>query len=228
MASAAPGGYIRAEGDMDNEKMTVLDHIVAARVVAIIRTDSGDHLLDIARALAAGGIRCLEVTMTTPGALAGITRIAGDLGDTVLVGVGTVLDSQACRDAINAGAQFVVSPGFEEAVHSTTKEMGMVSIPGALTPTEILRAWTAGADLVKVFPSGSLGPGYIRELRGPLPHVKLMPTGGVDASNLSEWFGAGATCVGVGSALVAKDLVKRQDWPALAEKARSLIRAAGE
>lgn len=211
---------------MSEDRQTILDRIVAARLIAIIRTDSGDHLLDIAQALAAGGIRCMEVTMTTPGALAGIRRIRDELGDSILVGVGTVLETRACRDAIDAGAQFVVSPGFEDAVHATTKEMGKVSIPGALTPTEILRAWTAGADLVKVFPSGSLGPGYVRELRAPLPHVKLMPTGGVDASNLCEWFKAGATCVGVGSALVTKDAVARKDWSAITEKARSFIRAA--
>jgi 2-dehydro-3-deoxyphosphogluconate aldolase/(4S)-4-hydroxy-2-oxoglutarate aldolase len=211
---------------MSEDRQSILDRLVAGRLVAIIRTDSGEHLVDIARALAAGGIRCMEVTLTTPGALAGISRIARELGDSILVGVGTVLDARACRDAIDAGAEFVVSPGFEEAVHATTKEMGKVSIPGALTPTEILRAWTAGADLVKVFPSASFGPGYIRELRAPLPHVKLMPTGGIDVSNLCEWFKAGATCVGVGSALVTKDAVAQKDWPAITDKARSFIRAA--
>jgi len=203
----------------------VVQRLIDGGVVAIIPTGSSEPLLDIARALVAGGIRSIEVTMTTPGAVAGIERIAEALGDSVLLGVGTVLDATTCRDAVNAGAEFIVSPGFDEAVHATVKEMEKVSIPGAMTPTEILRAWTAGADLVKVFPSGPLGPGYLREVLAPLPQVKLMPTGGVDAANVGEWFKAGAVCVGAGAALVTKEAVAKRDWAAITERARTFARA---
>ena len=207
------------------DRDSVVRRLVDGGVVAIIRTASAEPLLDIVRAVVAGGITSVEVTMTTPGAVAGIGRLAEALGDSVLLGVGTVLDSKACREAVNAGAQFVVSPGFDEAVHATVKEMEKVSIPGAMTPTEILRAWTAGADLVKVFPSGPLGPGFLREVMAPLPHVKLMPTGGIDAANVGEWFKAGAVCVGAGAALVTKESVAKRDWGAITERARTFARA---
>jgi len=211
-----------------NQRTKIVQRLMDGGVVAIIRTGSSEPLIDIARALVAGGITSIEVTMTTPGAVAGIGRIAEGLGDSVLLGVGTVLDSKTCREAVNAGAQFVVSPGFDEAVHATVKEMQKVSIPGALTPTEILRAWTAGADLVKVFPLGPLGPGYLRELMAPLPHVKLMPTGGIDAANVGEWFRAGALCVGAGAALVNREAVAKRDWGAITERARVFARAVAD
>jgi 2-dehydro-3-deoxyphosphogluconate aldolase/(4S)-4-hydroxy-2-oxoglutarate aldolase len=194
-------------------------------VVAVLRLQSAELLPDVARALVAGGVIAIEVTMSTPNAIEGIARLARELGDKAVIGVGTVLDAQTCRKACEAGAQYVVSPGFDEAVHRAAKDNGRLSMPGALTPTEILRAWHAGADIVKVFPSTALGPGYFRDVLAPLPFVKLMPTGGVDVKNVGEWIKAGAVCVGAGSNLVPKDAVAKKDWAAITANAKAFVEA---
>jgi 2-dehydro-3-deoxyphosphogluconate aldolase/(4S)-4-hydroxy-2-oxoglutarate aldolase len=157
--------------------------------------------------------------------LEGIARLSREFGTQAMIGVGTVLDAQTCRNAIEAGAEYVVSPGFDEAVHSATKAHKKLSLPGAMTPTEILRAWNAGADVVKVFPSTALGPGYFKDVLAPLPHVRLMPTGGVDAKNAGDWLRAGAVCVGAGSNLVPKDALARKDWAAITANARLFVDA---
>src|SRR6059058_5168959 len=186
-------------------KEQIMARITEAGVVAVIRAPSKDVLPDIANALLAGGVPAIEVTMSTPKAIAGIEMLADKLGDKAIVGVGTCLDGATARDAIAAGAQFVVSPAFDPHVVETTRRYGKISIPGAYTPTEILRAWTAGADVVKVFPATTLGPGYFKDILAPLPQLKLTPTGGVDAKNAGEWIKAGAACVGAGSSLVSKE-----------------------
>jgi 2-dehydro-3-deoxyphosphogluconate aldolase/(4S)-4-hydroxy-2-oxoglutarate aldolase len=143
----------------------------------------------------------LEITLNSPDALGAIERVVDRLGDQILVGAGTVLDGEAAAAAISAGAKFIISPSLDRATIETTKKLGAISIPGAFTATEILQAHRWGADIVKVFPA-SVGPGYFSDLRGPLPHIPLMPTGGVNLDNIREFFKAGAVAFGIGSALV--------------------------
>src|SRR5437762_11110020 len=199
--------------------------VAEAGVVAVIRAPSKEVLIDIANALLEGGVPAIEVTMSTPKAIAGIEALADKLGDRAVVGVGTCLDAATARDAIAAGAQFVVSPAFDPEVVATTRRYGKISIPGAYTPTEILRAWTAGADVIKVFPATTLGPGYFKDILAPLPQLKLTPTGGVDIKTTPEWIKAGAVCVGAGTALVPKDAMAKSDWNTITSNARAFIEA---
>jgi 2-dehydro-3-deoxyphosphogluconate aldolase/(4S)-4-hydroxy-2-oxoglutarate aldolase len=161
--------------------------------------------------------------MTTPKAIAAIEMLADKLGDQAVVGVGTVLDPATARDAIAAGAQFVVSPIFDPDIIQTTKRYGKISIPGAFTPTEILSAWSHGADVVKIFPSTVLGPTFIRDLLAPLPQLKLTPTGGIDLKNVADWIKAGAVFVGAGSSLVSKDAMAKKNWPSITSTAQAFI-----
>jgi 2-dehydro-3-deoxyphosphogluconate aldolase/(4S)-4-hydroxy-2-oxoglutarate aldolase len=219
---------IRYNTLMPRNKDQLLSQLLDTGVVAVIRAPSGDSLTAIAQALLDGGVPAIEVTMSTPKAIAGIEKLADTLGDKAIVGVGTVLDASTCRDAIAAGAQFVVSPVLDEEVIATTRRYGKISIPGALTPTEILRAWTAGADVVKVFPSTSAGPTYFKDLLAPLPQLRLTPTGGVDLKNAGEWIKAGAACLGVGSALVTKEAMNKGDWGAISANARAFVAAVAQ
>jgi len=210
---------------MPRTKEQLFDSILSTGVVAVIRAQSREQLPDIARALIAGGVTAIEVTMTTPKAIAGIEALADALGDQAVIGVGTVLDPATARDAIAAGAQFVVSPAFDDEIVATTRRYGKISIPGAFTPTEILRAWSAGADVVKVFPSTAVGPNYFKDILAPLPQVRLTPTGGVDLKNAPDWIKAGAACLGVGSALVSKDAMSKRDWQSITTNARAFVDA---
>ena len=198
-----------------------LDH----RLVAIIRLRHEAPLARVAEALVAGGIRALEFTLTSPGAVPAITACRARFGDDIIVGAGTVLDAEEARRCLDAGAQFLVSPGFDPAVVALARERGALALPGALTPTEIVTAWRAGADVVKVFPARAFGPRYIADLLAPLPQVRLMPTGGVDETNVAAYLRAGAVGVAVGGRLVAEDAVERADWDALTERARVLVAA---
>lgn len=197
--------------------------VAESGVVAVIRAPGAEVLQGISQALLAGGVCAIEVTMTTPKAIAAIENLADTLGDQAVVGVGTVLDAATARDAIQAGAQFVVSPVLNLEVIETTRRYGRISIPGAFTPTEILNAWSAGADVVKVFPATKLGPEYFKDLLAPLPMLRLTPTGGVDLQNCGDWIKAGAAFVGVGSALVTKEAISRRDWPAITASARAFV-----
>lgn len=208
---------------MPRTKEQLLQTIADTGIVAVLRAPSREILLDISQALLAGGIPAIEVTMTTPKAIAAIEMLADKFGDQAVVGVGTVLDPATARDAIAAGAQFVVSPVFDPAIIQTTKRYGKISIPGAFTPTEILNAWSHGADVVKIFPSTVLGPGFIRDILAPLPQLKLTPTGGVDLKNVADWIKAGAVFVGAGSSLVSKDALAKKDWPSITATARTFI-----
>ena len=210
---------------MPRTKEQLFDSILSTGVVAVIRAQSKEQLPAIAQALLAGGVTAIEVTMSTPKAITGIEALADTLGDQAVIGVGTVLDAATARDAIAAGAQFVVSPAFDEEIVATTRRYGKISIPGAFTPTEILRAWSAGADVVKVFPSTAVGPNYFKDILAPLPQIRLTPTGGVDLKNAAEWIKAGAACLGVGSALVSKVAMQNNDWPTITAAARSFVDA---
>ena len=175
--------------------------ITECGIVAVIRGVPAERVPDVARALRNGGVRTLEVTVGTPKAMALIERLADELGSDVLVGAGTVLDAETARAAILSGARFIFSPTVHAPTIAATKRYGVVSIPGAMTPTEIVNAYECGADLIKVFPAGVLGPQFFRDVRGPLPHIPLMPTGGVDASNIAAYVQAGAVAFGVGGGL---------------------------
>ena len=200
-------------------KETNLKTVADAGVVAVIRAHSKDQLKGLTEALLAGGVPAIEVTMSTPKAIAGIEMLADHFGDKAVIGVGTVIDPATARDAIAAGAQFVVSPVFDEEIVATTRRYGKIMVPGAFTPTEILSAWEAGADIVKVFPAEVVGPAYFKALRGPLPQIRLMPTGGVDLKTASEFLKAGACCLGIGSQLVEPTAVANRDFNRLRELA---------
>ena len=210
---------------MPRTKEQIFAAIAESGVVAVMRAPNAEILQDISQALLAGGVPAIEVTMTTPKAISAIEKLADRFGDQAVVGVGTVLDASTARDAISAGAQFVVSPTLNLDVIETTKRYGKISVPGAFTPTEILTAWTAGADVVKVFPATKLGPEYLKDILAPLPMLKLTPTGGVDLKNCGDWIKAGAVCVGVGSALVTKDAMAKKDWAAITASAKAFVEA---
>jgi 2-dehydro-3-deoxyphosphogluconate aldolase/(4S)-4-hydroxy-2-oxoglutarate aldolase len=176
--------------------------IEAAAVVAVIRLKDAGWLKDVIAALAAGGVRALEITMTVPNAIHLVREVAPSAGAGLLIGAGTVTDPDTAARVIDAGARYVVSPVFRPAIIDVCHRHDVPAMPGCFTPTEILNAWDAGADVVKVFPATALGPGFLKDVHGPLPHVKLMPTGGVTLDNAGEWLKAGACAVGVGSALV--------------------------
>ena len=197
--------------------------IEAHGVVAIIRMKEPDRLRAVIDALAAGGLRAIEVTMTVPGAIDLIAQIAPTLPRDFLFGAGTVLDADTASRAIDAGARFIVSPVFRTAVIDACHRRDVPAMPGCLTPTEILDAWDAGADIVKVFPATTLGPGYLKDVRAPLPQVKLMPTGGVTIDNAGDWIKAGAVAVGVGSALVDNQAIAAADYHRLEENARRIL-----
>jgi 2-dehydro-3-deoxyphosphogluconate aldolase/(4S)-4-hydroxy-2-oxoglutarate aldolase len=200
-------------------------------VVAVVRLDDATRLQPVVDALASGDVRAIEVTMTMPGALDALAALSATRGADLVVGAGSVLDAETARHTILAGARFVMAPTFNRSVVEMCHRYDVVAVPGAYTPTEILAAWEAGADLVKVFPSTSLGPGYIKDVRGPMPQVRLVPTGGVCVENVGAFIEAGATAVGVGGALVARDVIARGEFARLTEYARRLtaaVRAARE
>ncbi len=179
-----------------------VDAIEQAGIVGIIRLKDPSAVPAIVNALMAGGVRALEITMTVPGAVELIRSIAPGLPPEFILGAGTVTDAATAARVIEAGAKFIVSPVYRPAVIAACRERDVPALPGCFSPTEILDAWDAGADIVKVFPATALGPAFFRDVRGPLPHIKLMPTGGVTLDNAGDWIRAGAVAVGVGSALL--------------------------
>lgn len=203
---------------MDKEK--ALSQILETGVVAIMRAQSSDQLLAAAEAIFAGGVTAIEVTMTTPNAIDVIRQATAKFGSEVLFGVGSVLDPETARMAILAGAQFVVCPTLNLDTIKICKRYSVPVVPGAYTPTEILTAWEAGADVVKVFPASAGGPEYIKAVRGPLPHIRLGAVGGVDLTTTSNFFKAGVVMVGVGGELVNQKLLDARDFAAITERAR--------
>lgn len=205
-------------------KLEQMQQIEACGIVAIIRANSADELIETAAAIHAGGVNVIEVTMTTPNALQVIKDVSSTYGDAVLVGAGSVLDSETARAVILAGANFIVSPVTKPDVIEVCNRYGKVVIPGAFTPTEILTAWETGADYVKVFPSSSVGPAYIKDVKAPLPQIPLVPTGGISVENAADFITAGATALGVGSALVNNQLIADGEFATLTERAERLIK----
>ena len=205
------------------DRLTTLRQLIDTGVIAVIRADSGDQLVNVCRALSAGGVQACEITMTTPGALAAIAQASREVGDSALIGAGSVLDAETARAAILAGARFIFSPVLNLDVIQMAHRYDCVAVPGAMTPTEIFTAWSAGADVVKVFPANHFGPQYLRDVHGPLPQVKLTPTGGVDLTTAADWIKAGAVAIGVGSSLVKKELINGGKWDELSSLARQYV-----
>ncbi len=202
-----------------------LQKLLTERIVAILRVESSDLLVDLCQAIAAGGIRSLEITMTVPNALEILAEARKQLPEDVALGAGTVLDAETARMVILAGADFIVSPHTDVSIIQMAKRYGKPIAPGAFTPTEIVHAWQSGADIVKLFPSDPIGPKYLKNLRGPLPQVRLMPTGGVDLDTIADFFDAGACAVGIGGALLKKQWLKDRDFAAIEAQARKFVDA---
>jgi 2-dehydro-3-deoxyphosphogluconate aldolase/(4S)-4-hydroxy-2-oxoglutarate aldolase len=207
---------------------SILNHILDTKIIAIARLDSGEQLIKTAEVLASEGIDVIEFTVPTPGALEMIARSVKQFGSRVVLGAGTVLDPETARAAILAGASFIVTPTFNLDTIALCKRYGVPIIAGALTPTEILTAWQAGADLVKVFPASLGGPAYIKAVLAPLPQVRLAPTGGVDAGNAGEYVRLGVSALGIGGNLVNKAAIRRRDWDVIRVEARALKAAVQE
>ena len=197
-------------------------------VIAIIRTQSAEAVAPVVEALMAGGLNTIEITMTVPGALEIIRQTRAKFGEKVLLGAGTILDAKTCQAVIATGAEYIVTPIMRPELVAAAHALGKPVALGAYTPTEAQLAHEAGADFVKIFPADGLGPNYIKNLKAPLPHLRLVPTGGVTPQNVGDWIRAGATAVGVGSALVSAQVLKDQNWPELTRLATLMVQAARE
>lgn len=207
--------------------MSTRDMIERQALIAIIRVDESSAMDEIVKALKRGGCGCIEVTMTTPGALSAISEI-GREHDDVVVGAGTVIDAATARMTIEAGARFVVTPTVKPEVAEAAREGQVLAIVGAMTPTEALTAWEAGADMVKIFPSSVGGPEFVHAMRGPLPQIPLVPTGGITADNAGAFIKAGAVAVCAGSWLVDKKAIAEGRYEELTKRARALVEAVRE
>lgn len=203
--------------------MSILSRIIDSGVVAVIRAPKGELLADVAEALLAGGVEAMEVTFTVPAAHRVLEKVAERLGDRIVLGAGTVLDPETARTALLAGAQFIVAPTVSLPTIELCRRYGKPIMPGALTPTEVLAAWQAGADIVKIFPSELTGPGYLKALHGPLPQIRLMPTGGVNLQTAADFLRAGACALGIGGSLVEPKAVANGDMARIESLARQYI-----
>lgn len=208
---------------MSSSPDQTLAGIEDAGVVAVIRMNDPSRLPDVVGALVDGGVRALEVTMTVPGAVDHIRRIAPTLPSGFLLGAGTVTDPDTVARVADAGASYIVSPVFRRAVIDAAAAHGLLAAPGCFSPTEVLDAWDAGARLIKVFPATALGPGYLKDLRGPMPFLKLMPTGGVTVENAGDWIAAGAVAVGIGTSLLDTKAIAEGRYDVIVEKSRAIV-----
>jgi 2-dehydro-3-deoxyphosphogluconate aldolase/(4S)-4-hydroxy-2-oxoglutarate aldolase len=206
-------------------RLDVVREIEDSGIVAVIRLKEPEKLRAVVDALMAGGVRALEVTMTVPGAVGLIERLARELPSEFQLGAGTVLDSETARQVILAGAKFIVAPTLSLATMEMCHRYDVAALPGCFSPTEILTAWQAGADVIKVFPATALGPTFFKDMRGPLPQIKLMPTGGVTLANAGEWIKAGAVAIGVGTALVDNKAIADGNFAKITENARTIVHA---
>jgi 2-dehydro-3-deoxyphosphogluconate aldolase/(4S)-4-hydroxy-2-oxoglutarate aldolase len=195
-------------------------------IIAVVRAQKATQVVPLCEALLAGGVIAIEITMTTPNAIEAIEGARTYLGDRAVVGVGTVLSGEICQAALDAGAEFVVTPICRTELVSIAHAAGRPIMLGAYTPTEAQLAHEAGADFIKIFPADTLGPGYMKSLRAPLPHLRLVPTGGVDVHNVADFFKAGCVALGVGSSLVSTKILETADWAALTGKATEFVQAA--
>lgn len=206
------------------KKDAILSKLKQQKVVAIIRAESSDGLLDCAKALAEGGLTSIELTMTTPGAIPMIEKVSAQFPDFIF-GLGTVLDTETARAGILAGAKFIVTPVLKPDVITLCRRYSVPIFPGALTPTEIITAWEAGADAVKVFPAEFFGPSYLKAVKAPLPQIDMIPTGGVTPDSIGDFLKAGAIAAAAGSALVDAKSLKEKNWAAITAKAKAFVAA---
>lgn len=206
-----------------------LEHLVGCGIIPVIRAKSSEEALKVVEAVRQGGIDIIEITMTVPNATGVIQTIAKESGQRVLLGAGTVLDAETARSCILAGAEFIVGPCVNEQLIKMCKRYSKIVIPGAMTPTEIVKAWEEGADLVKIFPAQQLGgPEYIKAIKAPLPQVLLNPTGGVDLGNAADYIRAGASAISVGSALIDKQALAEGKFEILTQRAKEFLKKVQE
>ncbi len=209
-------------------KDDILKKIFDKKVIAVIRVKEEEKLKKVIEAIYEGGISIAEITMTVPNAIKLIEKVSESLGDKVLLGVGSVLNKETAEDAIKAGARYVVSPVFKKEILEVSHKHNVPSMPGAFTPTEIQTAYEAGADVVKVFPADVVGMNFFKAVLAPLPHLKLMPTGGVSLTNAGEWIKAGACAVGVGTALLDMKAIQNEQYDILTKNAQVITKSVSE
>ncbi len=200
-----------------------LRRVLDCGIVAVVRSPDSDQLVEVARALVDGGVNVVEITMSVPSALEVLRQVRQALGDRVLLGAGTVLDAETARAVMLAGAEFIVAPTLNVDVIRLCRRYDKLVMPGAFTPTEILAAWEAGADIVKVFPADVVGPAFFKAMRGPLPQIRLMPTGGVDLTTAADFLKAGACCLGIGSQLVEPKAVAERSFDRIRSLAKQFV-----
>jgi len=206
---------------MDKEK--ILEEIFKVKVVAVLRINETDKLKNIIDALYVGGISVVEITMTVPNAIQQIEKMNEELDKNIVLGVGSVLNKSVAEEAIKAGAKYVVSPVLKKEIIETSHKYGVPAMPGCFSPTEIQTAYEYGADIIKVFPADLVGMSFFKSILAPLPHLKLMPTGGVSLTNACDWIKAGACAVGVGSALLDKKAISEGNYSKLTENAKLIL-----
>lgn len=206
------------------DKSAVRARILEIGIIPVIRASTADLAMSAARAVAEGGIPVAEMTMTVPGAIDAIAKLKAAIGDKVLIGAGTVLDAETAARCLDAGAEFLVSPGFDRETVEFAKSKGVLMMAGALTPSEVIAAWKAGSDFVKIFPCGNVGgASYIKALKAALPQVPMVPTGGVNASTAAAFLQAGASALGIGGELVSAKAMAAGDWSAITAAAREFV-----
>jgi 2-dehydro-3-deoxyphosphogluconate aldolase/(4S)-4-hydroxy-2-oxoglutarate aldolase len=208
-----------------SSKADIISRLVDPGIIAVVRAPSADLVRPLSDALVKGGVIAIEVTLSTPDALRAIREVTADMGDRALIGVGTVLTTYECAAALEAGAQFVVSPILRPELARLAHQANRPIMLGAYTPTEAQIAHEAGADFIKLFPADTLGPGFIRSLLAPLPHLWFVPTGGIELSNAADFLKAGAAALGVGSALVSRHILENRDWNELTRLAEAFVQA---
>jgi len=207
-------------------KSEIISLLTNPGIIAVVRAQKAEQVIPLSEALIAGGVIAIEITMTTPNAIAAIREARQKLGERALIGVGTVLDAKVCREAIEAGAEFVVTPICRTEFVAIARAADRPIMLGAYTPTEAQMAHEAGADFIKIFPADTLGLGYIKALRAPLPHLRIVPTGGVDVHNVVDFFKAGCVALGVGGTLVSSKILQDGDWEGLRRRAGEFVHAA--
>jgi len=206
------------------DKALDLKLLLDERIIPVVRANSAKEAMRIVEAVKEGGINTMEITMTVPGAIGVMEEVAKKFGSDILLGAGTVLDAETARMCILAGAEFIVGPCLNTELIKVCKRYSKVVISGAMTPTEILKTWEMGADIVKVFPAGNLGgPSYIKAIKAPLPQVLLNPTGGVNLGNAADFIRAGASVISVGGALIDKKAIREKKFEVITEKAREFL-----
>jgi 2-dehydro-3-deoxyphosphogluconate aldolase/(4S)-4-hydroxy-2-oxoglutarate aldolase len=207
-------------------KSEIISQLLDPGIIAVVRAKSAEQVIPLTEALLAGGVIAVEITMTTPNAIEAIREASQKFGPKALIGVGTVLDVLTCRLAIEAGAQFVVSPITRPELAKAAQAADRPVMLGAYTPTEAQMAYEAGADFIKIFPADGLGPNYMKALRAPLPHLRVVPTGGVDLHNVADFLKAGCAALGVGSSLISQQILRDSNWPELTRLAAEFVKAA--